>query len=620
MTQSNYTEERIGDELLRPILKATDAALAASRDVLEQLRRGEEMRALEGISVLRDAVEELEERRRPLSPLLEHAYASEQLDNLRDTLETMRGALECGNSAEAGRLAEYQLIPFWRLLREAFYFWGWVYLDPERMSHYYAQEFAQNYGNPYFHASEPSKYRVSIAVPAYNNLEKTKLCVESILRHTDFDKWNGELILIDHGSTDGTLAYFQNIQGAKVIHIKNNVRMYMFALLAMVCEGDVLIFANNDAIVTQNWLDKLLMALNSSDDVALVCPMTPNTSNLQAPPLQKEETLAEFLERAGREMESDSSLWDERIRLLPTIGAYRMSALKKIGLADPYFYTMEFWDDDSSLRLRREGFRQILCRDTICYHFGSSTGGEAQRTENTLEVGRSLFKDKHGIDPWGTGFCYDHTAILLIQQHISLVPEDCAVLGIDCGMGDTLLQIRNEFRHLHRNCSLFHVTDQKEYEADFKEFVDGCAFVNSWQAGVLDSILGEGKRFHVIYVGRRIEDYSDIEDMLAALKRHLHPGGYLIFACENPFYGMNLSQMLSFSMEHPRQVNLNPEWLRQYVEHLGIYTQLFPVTADIGGIEGFVQAHFQGLTEQMKVAVKRILLTQKYYFLGKRSV
>ena len=619
MTQFNQTEERIGEELLRPILEAADAALEASRELLELLRSGEGTGALEEISALRGVVEELEERRRPLSPLLEHAYAGEQLDNLRDTLETMTRALERGDSAEAGHLAEYQLVPFWRLLREAFYFWGWVCPDSERRRQYYAREFVQNYKNPYFSASEPSKYRVSVAVPAYNNLEKTKLCVESILQHTDFDKWNGELILIDHGSTDGTLAYFHSIPRAKVIHMKNNVRMYMFTLLAMVCEGDVLVFANNDAMVTHGWLDKLLAALDASDDVALACPMTPNTSNLQAPPPRNGETLAEFLDRAGRESPSDPSLWDERVRLLPAVGAYRMSALERVGLADPYFYTMEFWDDDSSLRLRREGFRQILCRDTICYHFGSSTGGEAQRRESTLEVGRSLFKDKHDIDPWGTGFCYDHTAILLLQQHISLMPEDCAILGIDCGMGDTLLQIRNEFRHLHRNCSLFHVTDQEEYEADLKAFVDGYSLVDSWRTGVLDSTLEE-KRFHVIYVGRRMEDYPNIEDLLASLRSHMYPGGYLIFWCENPFFGTKLSQMLSFSMDQPRQVFLNPEWLRQRTEHLGIYTKLIPLTADIGGIDGFLQAHFQGLTGQTKAAVKRVLQTQRYYFLGKGSV
>ena len=51
---------------------------------------------------------------------------------------------------------------------------------------------------------------VTILVIAYNRLEKTKRCVTSILEHTD--GVNYELLLIDNGSEDGTLEYFQSVQ------------------------------------------------------------------------------------------------------------------------------------------------------------------------------------------------------------------------------------------------------------------------------------------------------------------------------------------------------------------------------------------------------------------------
>ncbi|WP_044974686.1 glycosyltransferase [Ruminococcus sp. HUN007] len=54
---------------------------------------------------------------------------------------------------------------------------------------------------------------VTILVQTYNGLNKTKKCVESILKTIsgiDCDLW-----LIDNGSTDGTLEYFKNVEYEK---------------------------------------------------------------------------------------------------------------------------------------------------------------------------------------------------------------------------------------------------------------------------------------------------------------------------------------------------------------------------------------------------------------------
>lgn len=79
---------------------------------------------------------------------------------------------------------------------------------------------------------------------------------------------------------------------------------------------------------------------------------------------------------------------------------------------------MEFWDDDFSLRARRAGYKQLLCRDTYCYHFGSVTGKDAQLKENTLEKGRNLFLRKNHADAWGSGFCYDYQDIEVIKSTV----------------------------------------------------------------------------------------------------------------------------------------------------------------------------------------------------------
>ena len=52
----------------------------------------------------------------------------------------------------------------------------------------------------------------SIVVVTYNQLEYTKLCLESVLQRTDA---RYELIVVDNGSTDGTLEYLRSIPVAQ---------------------------------------------------------------------------------------------------------------------------------------------------------------------------------------------------------------------------------------------------------------------------------------------------------------------------------------------------------------------------------------------------------------------
>ena len=57
--------------------------------------------------------------------------------------------------------------------------------------------------------------RASIVVVTYNNLALNKLCLESILRNTDYP--NYEVIVVDNNSTDGTHSYLRYL-GAQYSH------------------------------------------------------------------------------------------------------------------------------------------------------------------------------------------------------------------------------------------------------------------------------------------------------------------------------------------------------------------------------------------------------------------
>ena len=101
----------------------------------------------------------------------------------------------------------------------------------------------------------------SIIVPCFNQLEFTRHCLRALFRHTR-PPW--ELIVIDNGSRDGTGAYLAGVQDASpvpVTVIANAVNRGFPAAVNQglsVARGEYLVLLNNDAVVTDSWLDQLI--------------------------------------------------------------------------------------------------------------------------------------------------------------------------------------------------------------------------------------------------------------------------------------------------------------------------------------------------------------------------
>lgn len=61
----------------------------------------------------------------------------------------------------------------------------------------------------------------SIIILTYNNLEKTKLCLESIRKYTKEEVY--EIIVVDNHSTDGTKEWLKVQNDIKVIYNDTNL-------------------------------------------------------------------------------------------------------------------------------------------------------------------------------------------------------------------------------------------------------------------------------------------------------------------------------------------------------------------------------------------------------------
>lgn len=372
---------------------------------------------------------------------------------------------------------------------------------------------------------------VTICVLAYNRLEKTRRCVESILAYTQGITY--ELLLVDNGSNDGTLEYFQSLlcPCKKILHITKNLGAQYATNLAMRSfSGRYFALVVNDAVVTKNWLSNLLRCFESDPKIGMVTPGASNVSNLQEIPLPF-SSYDEMQQKAAAHNQSDPRKWEQRVRLVAIIFLLKREVVDLIGLDDPGFFH-DFEEDDLSVRVRRAGYKLMVCMDTFIHHDHDFRHGEDKNQaqfQASIEAGRKNFMDKyHGLDSWSDMSNYEmYLDIGPLPPKRGAVPD---ILGVDVMCGTPILQIKNELRRrgiLEAGTSAF--TTQAKHYCDLQTV---CDHVTCDRIERLADFL-ENRTFDYIVLGEAINTYAELPRLLRLLLGALRPSGTLFLKLRN---------------------------------------------------------------------------------------
>ena len=119
----------------------------------------------------------------------------------------------------------------------------------------------------------------SIVILTHNQVEFTRQCLNSIRLYTDEPV---ELIVVDNGSTDGTVDYLRSLPNVRLIANETNRGFPAAANQGMaVATGKQVLLLNNDVVVTTGWLGRMLRAFRSDEKVGLVGPRSNYVSGPQ---------------------------------------------------------------------------------------------------------------------------------------------------------------------------------------------------------------------------------------------------------------------------------------------------------------------------------------------------
>ena len=202
-------------------------------------------------------------------------------------------------------------------------------------------------------------------------------CLESLRRQTFRDF---ELIVVDNGSTDGSIAALnRDYPEVRLLELPKNLGYSVANNRGLeMAHGDYIVALNNDTRAEADWLEKLVAAADACPEAGMVGS---RTVVYETPELV--DTLGGRVCRDGmsrgafRHRRFDDLGLSGVIPILypsPCAALYRRQMLEQIGFFDEDFFAYAE-DTDLGLRGRWAGWDAVLATDAVVRHHYSVTGG-----------------------------------------------------------------------------------------------------------------------------------------------------------------------------------------------------------------------------------------------------
>jgi GT2 family glycosyltransferase len=217
---------------------------------------------------------------------------------------------------------------------------------------------------------------ISVIIPNWNGKRHLAECLESLKRQT-FD--NFETILVDNGSTDGSVEFVRERYGEwiRVIRIEKNLGFTGGNNVGIHCaRGKFIVLLNNDTWAEPTWLKELAEGIGPDTRIGIWGSKI--LSYYQRDRIQAVGELIYWdgLNRARGQYEQDKGQYDEVEEILfpPGCGAmYRKELFGKIGVFDEDFFA--YGDAaEVGLRARMAGWKCLSVPKAVIYHkYSSST-------------------------------------------------------------------------------------------------------------------------------------------------------------------------------------------------------------------------------------------------------
>ena len=280
---------------------------------------------------------------------------------------------------------------------------------------------------------------VSIIILSWNGLSYTKACLESLKEHTRFHDYR--VVVVDNGSTDGTVEYLRSLDWVSLICNPGNVgftRGNNMAILQSPADCDILLLNNDTEIHQEDWIERMQQTAYSEADIGIVgCRLRRPSGMLQhagayMPPTYWGQQIG------GGEQDINQFCDDREVDAVVFACAYiKRSVIDRVGLLNEAYFSY-FEDTDYCYMARDAGYRTVCCGAvTVIHHenvstaingvdfgelFGKSSAVFKKRWKSRIE-GPGRYQQAlgwHSIANFETGYAISSRQLMLAMDRLGV--------------------------------------------------------------------------------------------------------------------------------------------------------------------------------------------------------
>ncbi|MBO9427794.1 glycosyltransferase [Labrenzia sp. R4_1] len=258
----------------------------------------------------------------------------------------------------------------------------------------------------------PRNKVVDIIIPVYKGFEDTKDCITSVL--SSKNKSLVDVIVINDKSPDNKITnYLRALKSKNLIKlIENNENKGFIETvnigMRLNTKRDVVLL-NSDAVVFNDWLDRLQESVYSEPFIASATPFSNNAEIFSYPAFCKDTN--HISDTSWRELDRIVANVNQKSTIdVPTAMGFcmyiRRQALEEIGYFDAELFGRGYGEEnDFSMRAYLNGWRHILAADVFVNHRGGVSFGQAEKPQKVIDNLKKLNTRYKGYDELIAHFC-----------------------------------------------------------------------------------------------------------------------------------------------------------------------------------------------------------------------